>query len=230
MFQGYSDETFEFFMAIRFNNNRPFFQDNRDWYLRAVREPSIALAEELAATAEEIDPDLERRPYRVVSRINRDIRFARDKSPYRDHVWLSFHHTEGEKGKLPDLFFEVNDNHAFYGMGFYKSNRHLMDALRQRILACPAQVLELVEPLAQDFLFYGDINPRIAVPQEVCEPLRPLYASKTFYFEREITDFDLIRSPELAQVLRSDFLRFKPLYRYLKDLALQDEAPVRNQP
>ena len=38
MFQGYSNETIEFFLAIRFNNNRPFFLENRDWYLRAVRE------------------------------------------------------------------------------------------------------------------------------------------------------------------------------------------------
>ena len=47
MFQGYSDETFEFFMAIRFNNNADFFHSNRDWYLRGVREPSLALAEAL---------------------------------------------------------------------------------------------------------------------------------------------------------------------------------------
>ena len=51
MFQGYSNETIEFFLAIRFNNNRPFFLENRDWYLRAVREPSIALAEALAPVA-----------------------------------------------------------------------------------------------------------------------------------------------------------------------------------
>lgn len=230
MFQGYSNETFEFFMAIRFNNNRPFFQDNRDWYLRAVREPSLALAEDLADVAENIDPNLERRPYRVVSRINRDIRFTRDKSPYRDHVWLSFHHTEADKGKLPGLFFELNDERAFCGMGFYRGNKPLMDAIRREIQAHPVLVLELYQPLAERFTFYGELNPRIAIPEAVPEPLRALYASKTFYFEREITDFDLIRSPELAQVLRSDFMRFKPLYRYFMDLMLQDEASIRNQP
>ena len=36
MFQGYNDETFEFFMAIRFNNNTDFFHSNRDWYLRGA--------------------------------------------------------------------------------------------------------------------------------------------------------------------------------------------------
>ena len=90
MFQGYNDETFEFFMAIRFNNNADFFHSNRDWYLRGVREPSLALAEALAPTVEWLDDSLERRPNRVVSRINRDIRFSNDKSPYRDYLWLGF--------------------------------------------------------------------------------------------------------------------------------------------
>ena len=214
MFQGYSNETFEFFMAIRFNNNRPFFQENKDWYYRAVRDPSYALTEELSPLAEEIDPNLERRPHRVVSRINRDIRFARDKSPYRDRVWLSFHHTGEEKGKLPGLFFEVNDTGAFSGMGFYKGNKPLMDAIRARILARPAEVLELYRPVAERFMIDGEINPRISIPEE----LRVLYASKTFYFERDIPDFDLIRSPRLAEELKEDFKRFKPLYRYIIDL------------
>jgi len=97
MFQGYSDETFEFFMAIRFNNNTDFFHSNHDWYRRAVRGPSIDLAEALGPTMEAIDPSIERRPNRVVSRINRDIRFSHDKSPYRDHIWLSFHPIDGSQ-------------------------------------------------------------------------------------------------------------------------------------
>lgn len=218
MFQGYSNETFEFFMAIRFNNNRPFFQDNRDWYLRAVREPSIALAQELAEVIEEIDPNLERRPHRAVSRINRDIRFSRDKSPYRDHIWLSFHHTEEEKGKLPGLYFELNDNGGYLGMGFYRGNKPLMDAIRTRILARPGEMLELYLPIAQDHLLHADISSRIAIPNEVPAELRALYAAKSFYFEKEITDFDLIRSPELADEIKESFKRLQPLYRTILDL------------
>lgn len=218
MFQGYSNETFEFFMAIRFNNNRAFFQENRDWYLRAVREPSLALAQDLAPLAEKIDPDLERRPHRVVSRINRDIRFSRDKSPYRDHVWLSFHHTEENKGKLPGLFFEVSDGGGFYGTGFYKGNKPLMDAIRRRILSRPSEALELYRFVTAEFRFYADVNSRIAVPDEVPLEIRDWYAAKNFYFEKEISDFELIRSPELADELRTGFQRLEPLYRYILDL------------
>ena len=97
MFQGYNNETFEFFMAIAFNNNVDFLHANHDWYLRGVREPSLRLAEELSPVIEEIDDTLDRRPNRVVSRINRDIRFSKDKSPYRDYLWLSFHRPRGEE-------------------------------------------------------------------------------------------------------------------------------------
>lgn len=221
MFQGYTNETFEFFMAIRFNNNRPFFLDNRDWYQRAVREPSIELAQQLSELVEEINPDLERRPHRVVSRINRDIRFSRDKSPYRDRVWLSFHHTDGDKGKLPGLYFEMNDAGAYCGSGFYRGNKPLMDAIRRRILEKPDEFLALYRPVAQEFMLYADISSRITIPDAVPPELRALYSAKTFYFEKEILDFDLIRSPRLADEIRDSFKRLAPLHRYVMDLYMQ---------
>lgn len=213
MFQGYSDETFEFFMAIRFNNNRPFFQDNRDWYLRAVREPSIALAEALESTVEELDPELERRPNRVVSRINRDIRFSRDKSPYRDYIWLAFRRPTEERGTTLGVYFDISDKGASCGMGFYKENRALMDALRRHMLADPQGMLEMYMPLMDEFRLYAEPNRRIKVPEGIPEALVPWYTAKGFYFEREINDFDLIRSPQLADEIIRCYMRLKPLYR-----------------
>ena len=114
MFQGYTDETFEFFMAIRFNNNADFFHSNHDWYLRAVREPSLALAEALAPTVEWLDDSLERRPNRVLARINRDIRFSHDKSPYRDYIWLAFRRPGEEKSVTLGVYFDLSDSGASY--------------------------------------------------------------------------------------------------------------------
>ena len=218
MFQGYSNETIEFFLAIRFNNNRPFFLENRDWYLRAVRQPSIALAEELAPVAEDIDPDLERRPHRVVSRINRDIRFARDKSPYRDYVWLAFRRPGEDRGRSLGLYFDIGDSGASYGMGFYRENKGLMDALRSRMELAPDEVLDVCAPVLAEFTLYAEPNRRMKVPENVPEALWPWYAAKGFYFERAVTDFDLIYSPALAEEVKNGFMRLKPLYRYLLNL------------
>jgi len=217
MFQGYNQETFEFFMAIRFNNNRAFFQENRDWYLRAVREPSLALTDALAGIIEDIDPEMDRRGHKVVSRINRDIRFSKDKSPYRDHVWLSFRRPDEERGKSPSIYFEVNDEYAAYGMGFYQDNRQLMDGLRRQMAADPDQMMALLAPL-QDFDLFTVPNSRIKPPEDLPAGLRSWYCARSFYFSRDILDFDLIRSPELATELEQGFLRMKPLYRHIREI------------
>ena len=223
MFQGYSDETFEFFMAIRFNNNRPFFLENRDWYLCAVREPSLALAQELSDTVEDLDPDLERRPNRVVSRINRDIRFSKDKSPYRDYIWLAFRRPGEERGTTLGVYFDISDEGATYGMGFYKENAGIMGALRARIETAPEEMLRLWRDVRDEFILFPRPNKRLKVPENVPEELHPWYTARGFYIEKPINDFDLIRSPALAEEIKRGYARLKPLYRYILNLQPSEE-------
>ena len=155
MFNGFSDETFEFFMAIGFNNNREFFQENHDWYLRSVRQPALALAESLSESFEKMDPDMERRPNRVVSRINRDIRFSNDKTPYRDYIWLAFRRPEVESGVALSAYFDMSCDGASYGLGFYRDNRPLMNAFRRRLAAEPEDFLAIWRALSPEFVLHA---------------------------------------------------------------------------
>lgn len=222
MFQGYSQETFEFFMAIRFNNNREFFQSSRDWYLRAVRNPSLALAETLDPVVAAIDDGIERRPNRVVSRINRDTRFSRDKSPYRDYIWLSFKRPTEQKSATMGFYFDVSDEGASYGMGFYGDNRPLMDALRQKLAADPETFLEIWRPLEKKYSLYANTYKRMAVPENIPPEIENWYRARGFYIARSIRDFDLIKSPALADVIRAGFEEMAPLYQYM--MALEPET------
>lgn len=222
MFQGFSDETFEFFMAIRFNNNVDFFHDNHDWYLRAVRTPCLELAAALSDAVEAIDDDMERRPNRVVSRINRDIRFSHDKSPYRDYMWLSYRNTAGPKGATPGLYFDISAEGANCGMGFYDDNRPLMNGLRRELLARPEAFLSLLEPLRTDFKPYLRSFKRMKLPEGLHPDLREWYPVRSFYLEHAIADFNLIKSPALAEEVARGFSKLAPLYRYIT--ALQPEA------
>ena len=221
MFQGFPEETIRFFLDLRFHNEVPWFHAHRDEYEAYVREPFRAFIEAMSPTVLSIAEDIETRPNKCLARINRDIRFTRDKSPYRDCCWISFHHTGEEKGKLPGFFFEVRDSGGFCGMGFYKGNKPLMDCVRKLILEKPGMMLDLVQPLMEEYHFYPELSARIAIPEQVPAALRTLYAAKTFYFEKIIDDFNLIRSPALAQELRQSFERFKPLYRAIIDLYMQ---------
>ncbi len=218
MFQGYPDETVEFFMAIRFNNNADFFHSNHDWYLRAVREPSLALAEALAPAIEELDSDLERRPNRVVSRINRDIRFTRDKSPYRDYLWLSFHQYGEDRSNHLEIYFDISADSGNFGMGYFRPERGTMNALRRRILLEPGRVTELFSQLDADFDVYTHSYKRMKIPPAVPKALKPLYAARGLGFQHSQLDFHLLKSPELKDALIGDIHRLTPMYRYLSGL------------
>ena len=223
MFQGYSQETFEFFMAIRFNNNREFFQGNRDWYLRAVREPSLALAEALSPVIEHIDGDMERRPNKVVSRINRDIRFSHDKSPYRDYIWLSYKRPTEKRSATLGFYFDVSDSGASYGMGFYGDNRPLMNALRTKLLREPAELLDIWRPIRDEYPLFTNSFKRMAIPEDLHPELAQWYPAKGFYVAKDIHDFDLIKSHRLADEIAEGFEKIAPLYRYMQAITPEPE-------
>ena len=231
MFQGFTDETFEFFMAIAFNNNTDFFHANHDWYLRAVREPCLQLAAALSDAVEAVDDQLERRPNRVVSRINRDLRFSRDKSPYRDLMWLSFHRPNPERYSAPELYFEVNANGASFGMGFYEEDRARMNGLRRRLLTEPEAFLERWQPLEDDFQLNMRAYKRMKLPENLRPDLRVWYPVRSFYMSRDLSDFKLLKSPDLADALARGFTRFAPLHQYIAAIVPEpDEDETKYKP
>ena len=221
-FEGYTEDTRAFFMALRFNNNREFFHDSRDWYLKSVREPSLALAEALAPVIETIDPRIETRPHRALARVNRDTRFSHDKSPYRDHVWISFRRPEEERGRAPSFFVEVGVDGVFFGMGAYAPERARMNALRRHLRLAPEEPEALLNALKGQFTLHGQTYKRLAVPEGLPETLVPLYLCKSYYWERSLP-FGRACSAALAVELAADFSRLKPLYDYMAGCSPEEE-------
>ena len=218
MFQGFTDRTFEFFMAIKFNNNRQFFHENHDWYEEAVRTPLRELAADLASSIEAMDPDLETRPEKVVSRINRDIRFSNDKSPYRDYIWLAFRKPGEERKTTLGVYTDLSDSGLSYGMGFYDENIPLMKAHRLQLEQDPGEFLEIAAHTEERFQLHAKSFKRLKIPDSIPESLRKWYPLRGFYVEKEITDFNLLKSPDLAKEIAEGYNYLTPLYRYFTRL------------
>ncbi|MBR2572415.1 MAG: DUF2461 domain-containing protein [Clostridia bacterium] len=213
MFNGFSEETFNFFMALSFNNNVDFFRENHDWYLRAVRQPLLDLAAELSPTALEMDPQFETRPNRCVSRINRDVRFARDKSPYRDHMWIAFHRPGAASDPHLGAYVELRMDGVTCGMGLYDRNEPLMRSFRTLLTEHPRKVINALNRADPAFRLYGNTIQRMKVPAQIPQKQRPWYPLRGFYLEREIRDFSLIGSSALAQDIGTSLSTLKALYR-----------------
>ena len=213
----FTEKTFEYFMAIKFNNNRAFFQENHDWYLGSVRGPFLDLVTALSPWVSELDEDLETIPNRCVSRINRDIRFSHDKSPYRDYLWLSFWPRREDRDYRPGLWFDLSVNGASWGMGMYLHNKPLMNGLRRQLREHPKDFERAYAP-ARDLALYGEFYKRMAVPEEVPEKYKSLYPVKTFGIQRVEKSWDALCDVNLWQRIQADYEKLAPMYRYITGL------------
>lgn len=224
MFSGFTDETFQFFAAIRFNNNPEFFHANHDWYERAVREPLKDLAADLGETVLSISDSLETRPERVVSRINRDVRFSKDKSPYRDHMWLSFRRPGAPQGSELCIYVSVNVSGCEVGFGVYDQVRPLMNAIRREIRVDPEGFERDAQAAFEALSLGGTPYRRMKTPDDLPPLCARFYPLKGFWMFRDLTDPELLRSPRLAEEIRRTMREhIAPLYRRLSSLPLTEE-------
>src|SRR5579863_3871640 len=101
----FTRETFRFFRDLARNNKKVWMDANRERYLQTVVQPFRRLLEAVRPDVLQLDArlDTSARGGRNFSRINRDIRFAKDKTPYRPQMYLKFPAPfpgEGETGEL----------------------------------------------------------------------------------------------------------------------------------
>src|ERR1043166_7519784 len=88
----FSKRSLTFFRQLARNNEKTWFEAHRDEYENEVRAPMRELIEELDVRFADFAPEIGGDPKRSMFRINRDIRFSKDKSPYKTHAACWFHH------------------------------------------------------------------------------------------------------------------------------------------
>jgi uncharacterized protein (TIGR02453 family) len=98
----FTKETFQFFRDLGRNNRKAWMDENRERYRAVIVEPLRVLLDRLAPDALKLNPSfvVTGRVGDNFSRINRDIRFARDKSPYRTQRYVFFAEPDGQSGQL----------------------------------------------------------------------------------------------------------------------------------
>lgn len=216
VFKGFKKETIQFFLDLRFHNSKAFMDENRERYIKSVREVFYAFIEDVGSRMQKLDEDLEIRPHKCLSRINRDIRFTKDKSPYRDHLWLIFHKAATDKDGMPNFWFELGPDFTSWGMGTWGENRPMMDVMRRKMQARPDDFVHLVEYLYKnDFSIGGNAWKKMPVPENIPEVLRPLYLKKDLYISRNGVRVADALQKDIADKVYRDFEMLMPVYKML---------------
>ena len=206
-----------FFIELAANNNREWFEAQRKRYEASVKEPFEAFVAAAIGQVSRIDKEVQLTPKEAIFRIHRDVRFSRDKSPYKLRM-SAVVAPEGRKDPNgTGMYFEVGpESVAFYG-GQYMPDRERLQQLRQHIAADLGQFKKL--RTAKAFVDrFGEIQGERnkVVPKEFKEALakEPLLANKQFYFVAELPP-TTVTDPRLLDLLVEHYKVMRPMCRFL---------------
>src|SRR4051794_33768645 len=150
----FSPAALRFLRGLMSNNNKPWFEAHRTAYEQELREPMRELIGELDARCRSFAPEMGGDPKRSMFRINRDIRFSKDKSPYKTNAGCWLHHrsasqrvggeaNEGSAG----FYFHLEPGKSFIGGGLWMPPRPQLNKLRDAIAENPQRFIRMTRAL-----------------------------------------------------------------------------------
>ena len=211
-----------FLRGLAKNNNKAWFEAHREDYETEVREPMRDLIGEMNAKLSTIAPEIGGDPKRSMFRINRDIRFSKDKSPYKTHAACWFHHrratshvgTEADAGSA-GFYFHLEPGRSMVGGGLWMPPRPQLNRIRDAIADDPRGFDGVVRGLKK----YGGLDDEqmlTRMPRGFSEdhPAAKWLRYQSFTSGRLLSDAD-VTSTRLPALLARDFKGMVPLVRFL---------------
>ena len=134
-------ELFRFLAELARNNRREWFERNKARYESDVKGPALRFIGDFAAPLAGISPRFRAIPSATrgsLFRIHRDVRFSKDKSPYKTHAGLHFAHEVRGDVHAPGFYLHLEPGKSFVGMGIWHPDGPTLKSVREAIAADPA--------------------------------------------------------------------------------------------
>lgn len=216
----FTSEYIDFLTELAFNNEKPWFDKNRKRYEDHVREPFKAFTVDIIAEVQKFDKSIgPLEPKDVMFRINRDIRFAKDKTPY--NTWLSAAIMPGgkrSKESRPGYYFRFAVDKVQLGGGTYHPDRQQLHAIRSKIAKDPKALHKIIDSKRFKDV-WGEVKgeENKVLPKEFKQAAEnePLLKRKTFNYWLDAPEQEILR-PDLMEWIIQHFKAGKTLNDYLQ--------------
>ena len=211
----FSKETLDFLKEVKKNNSKVWFEENKGWYHEDVLSPLKNLVNQLSGTLFEIDGDINVEAKKAISRIYRDTRFSKDKSLYKDRMWLQFNRRVDDKLDYPAFFFQITPYYFSYGMGFFSASVDSMNAFREMVDLDNKKFRKIIDELEGRNIFIpeGDMYKRNRYEGND-EKIKDWYNRKNLYLIYNSEDIDELFKESFVEDLKEGYLLLAPLYHY----------------
>ena len=135
-FAGFPAATFEFLTGIAAHNDKEWFEAHRPLYEAGYVEPAKAFVAALGPQLKKTSPTVQFEPKvnGSLQRVNRDIRFSKDKRPYKTHLNAWFWHGDRKGWDCPGFWFQLTPDRVWMGVGMHGLQGEVLDAYRQSVI------------------------------------------------------------------------------------------------
>jgi uncharacterized protein (TIGR02453 family) len=214
----FSPALFRFLRDLAKNNDRAWFEEHKSRYQELVRDPALRFVAAFQTPLAKLSPHLLADPRPVggsLFRIHRDVRFSKDKSPYKTHVGIHFRHESAGDAHAPGLYLHLEPVDVFAGVGIWRPDGATLAEVREAIAASPTAWRRAVgaRGFRSSFEFSGESLARVPRGFDPEHPLaadlrRKSYMAITGFRERDACDPDF--PDRLVRIWRASlpFLRF----------------------
>lgn len=200
-FNGFPRGAFDFFARLAGHNNRDWFHAHQDVYERACREPMKTLVAELGGNPEQTK----------ITRINRDLRFSPDKSPYRTYI------AAGVRG----YYVSLSATGLWVGTGMYKPEPPALERLRNAIASdTSGPTLQRIVTSLRRKGYHVDTHDRLAsTPRgySMDHPRIALLQMKDIFAGKELAPEPWLSTPKALQRIRRVMDDTRPFAEWLRD-------------
>ncbi len=215
----FTQDYIDFFDDLRFNNSKTWFGENRSRYQKFVKKPFEDFIKEIILKVSEFDPEIHISPKASIFRINRDIRFTKDKTPYKTHMAASISRNKRKEEDFAGYYVHVSPFEVYVGGGVYFTNSKRLRSIRRFIVDQP----DKFESIVYDSEFHetfgeirGDRLKRLPKELRIIADRIPEVANKQFYFMKELDPLILL-SDNFADIVVSLCQKAYPFNSLLRE-------------
>lgn len=222
-FSGFQKETGRFLEGIRDHNRKEWFEAHRDDYQNAFLAPAQAFAEAIAPRLRKLDPAVvvEPRVNGSIMRINRDVRFSKDKSPYKDHLDLWFWTGERKGWDSSWFFFRLTPDRLILGAGMHAFAPPTLARYRKAVLdGKRGAALARVVASVRDAGYQVGVESYKKVPAgaPTDHPRAALLRHGGLHGTWEGKHPPALRSPAFVGFVSDHFAAVAPIHRWLRSM------------
>lgn len=136
-FDGFGKAFFDFFRELKTHNDKAWFEANKQRYERDVKDPLRDFVVAMGPPLSKVSKNFLADPKKSVFRIHRDVRFSKNKSPYKTNAGLHFRHHMAKDAHAPGFYLHLEPGGVFYGGGMWMPEPAALAAIRTAIVEDP---------------------------------------------------------------------------------------------